>query len=348
MNAKYGDGKIYINVQLPENGIVDKPYNTLWGDPSPQFAKQLVLQKDGVEYTLLENTPFILSSPTKQETRPDMASTPSSFNMGERINVVYSINTMNTPDYIYILTSQLRDFADSGLYTNAQIHVQITCNPNQDVKGDVLRILPNAKVEVYHINKYEYYGIRKVWELRNTPGLTLYFHSKGITHITNPTVDNCRTYTERVLFYNLIGRWRDVLRVYNTFKSIQIVTSLSSSSGVAWFNYWWVRNSYVRDNCKMPIPVNNKYYYEGWIAHGQELFHCDDCDYNRNCSKCRKDNKMPVVFNNMTFNCNAATRFNIFGNVNIGSYCEGEVELYLKNYGIPKYNQCGSDFFSYN
>lgn len=308
--AEYGDGKIYKLVQLPESGIIDKPYNTLWGDPSPGIPKQLVYGG----HRILENVPFKIS---KTNT------------ISRGIDLVYFINTQNCPGYIHIMSSQLGDLVRSGLLEYAKLHVCITCNEDQDVKGDVLNIVPNASVETSHINTYEYPGIRKVWDLANKyPNrITLYFHSKGITHIPNPHKYMCRTYTEKILFHNLITQWKKIIDVFDTFSNINICASICSEKGFPWFNFWWVRNRFIVDYIIEPVITKDRHYYELWLSQSRK----DNCNYNPN-QLIDKVMKYRDYFNDI---------YNVMASINIGSCSEGDVERQFLNNIKPRYNDCG-------
>jgi hypothetical protein len=332
MYAKYGDGNINIDVKLPENGIIDIPYNILWGDPSPCIPKKLILDipfvsqsiqvndlyKEHYKWTIYENSPFTISKTTHSN-----------------INIVYFINTMFTRDYHHILTSQMVDLVNCGILNVAKLHVVISCNPDQDVRKFIDNIIPNTEIEVYHNNLHEYYGIVKVWELahNNPDGLTLYFHSKGITRIPNPTSDNCRTYIERMLFYNLINRWKEVITIYNTLSSINVVCAVTNKLGVAWFNIWWARNNFIINKCTIPKITKNRYYYEGWISYiygDDELCHCQCCQ----------------SINYSTHTKYLYDRFNMMGNVNIGSTSDDDFVPQLLNRAVPKVDDCENKFFN--
>jgi len=292
---EYGFGNVYINVteliykHFVSNGILtikNAIYNDLFTDPFVGKVKSLKITNNiflNNPVYVQENSHFCMN----------INLTDSIDSIGS-ISIVYFINTYVNNSYQYMMMSQLTELKNSGILTlNPTIYIMVSCsndsvNPVTDL---VKHILPTAIVCCTAMNNHEYPGIKKVWDigqqntngltscstsgstsgstlgstLGSTPGLTLYFHSKGISHIKQPTVQNCRTRDEKVIFKNIVTNWRKNLEIFRRFPSVYKLGMNQGGDGWMWFNFWWVRNEYS-NQCVEPIITENRYYYEDWLG----------------------------------------------------------------------------------
>lgn len=64
---------------------------------------------------------------------------------------------------------------------------------------------------------------------------------------------------------NYIHNWQTCIQYLSYFPSIDKITVFTSSSGWSWYNFFWVRSSYVK-NCEYPLKTERRWYYEDWLA----------------------------------------------------------------------------------
>jgi len=117
---------------------------------------------------------------------------------------------------------------------------------------------------------FEYNGIRAVWEIGQMlhPGrddIVFYFHSKGLTHYkTWKEYQESRRYGPD-LTENILTQVNRTYEVFDLFPEVNKVGSRISHPGFVWYNFWFVRASYLR-RVEEPIATTRRHYYEGWLA----------------------------------------------------------------------------------
>jgi hypothetical protein len=125
------------------------------------------------------------------------------------------------------------------------------------------------------VNLFEYPGIHLVWSLahKNPDKIYLYFHSKGMSRGQN----NRGSYDKKI-FQSVIVPWKKVLNIFDERKTIHKIGISVSAHGWIWFNFWWVRGSYLIE-CVEPI-IAPKQYYEDWLhmkLDGQAKSNINEC-----------------------------------------------------------------------
>jgi hypothetical protein len=58
----------------------------------------------------------------------------------------------------------------------------------------------------------------------------------------------------------------EALTEFNKNKSVDVVCAIPHINGFAYFNFFWVRSSYVRNYCARPEISDNRYIWEVWIG----------------------------------------------------------------------------------
>jgi len=140
----------------------------------------------------------------------------------------------------------------------------------------VRSILPNALISVFLKNMFEYPGIRAIWDLgQRIPtseakhSTILYFHSKGMSKID----EGVRIDREQHLFNTVIRPWREIIPKFEEDPSINKICFQTASCGFCWYNFWWVRASYI-ENLVCPIIIGaentDRFYYEKWLGYKNE------------------------------------------------------------------------------
>jgi hypothetical protein len=238
--------------------MTNQSYNNVFGDHILGRHKHL-----RIEHPLLNSPVYVAEN------------TPITMNMGDidilsiPLNVVYFLNTRVNSTYYYLMESQLEQLKKTDLHNVASVYVEAVVEKgNGDrVIEEILNILPQAIVHIYEEDFFEYHGIHRVWQLSQSDpnNITLYFHSKGISHIPVMTEDNCRHPVEMEMFDISIERWRHNITLMHLFPSINKVGHSASEYGWIWHNYWWARGSYLR-TCEEPTKTRRRHYYEDWLC----------------------------------------------------------------------------------
>jgi len=130
-------------------------------------------------------------------------------------------------------------------------------------------ILPKAEIHRSAGNRYEYPGIRRVWDLaKKTPSeeatktLILYFHTKGMN---NGNQTRIKTHENMILTDMVIKQWKEIIARFQSEPALNKAGYAASDKGFIWNNFWWARASYLQ-NCPRPILTDNRYYYEDWLG----------------------------------------------------------------------------------
>ena len=228
------------------------------------------------------------------------------------IHIVYFISCVCNKNWFSWLFNQI----NLVTYMNATIYIVATIEEYNQVafREIILKHFPNVIIECYYENEFEYRGIKKVWELgqihNNKNDILLYFHSKGITH--NPWYkfnkeDN----------YNIILKDIELIKeIFKIFPKIDKIGYSSGGAGWIWYNFWYVRGSYI-SQVERPVKTTRRHYYEDYIARKVA-----DCD--KYCLEER-----PFSFYENTLN----TCYNFYTDKinikNIGSYYNPNVDKYF-------------------
>jgi hypothetical protein len=191
------------------------------------------------------------------------------------INIIYFAWINPKKPYKTIIQGQLQDLLHYGLLERSKLYIEICCEQEhlvQELRTLVARTLGKHEHELqFHTeNKYEYYGIKTMYDLSQTePDKTyLYFHSKGMTS----QYDNVR---DRHIFERTLtkGTLCDVSTVLDIFAKqpsvmkIGLFPAKEHGHNFLWFNFYWARGTYLR-TCENPIVDPNRFYYELWSETG--------------------------------------------------------------------------------
>ncbi len=182
------------------------------------------------------------------------------------IKVVYFIYlTVNWKDY---LRKQLGIIKKCGLHRFADIYVSASsANPRnveelkensvEELRNIVGMEFPEIKLKnVYDRNLFEYPGIQTLYELgqEDDDSIILYYHSRGISRQENGW---------SILTNYTIESWYEIVNVFGN-TDVDLI-GIAPGSGCIWFNFMWVRSSYLK--CCIPPKISlDRHYYEGYIV----------------------------------------------------------------------------------
>lgn len=184
--------------------------------------------------------------------------------MPQRVKIVYFTWINPQARWDQIIAGQLDQLKKTGLLEVSEFHAHIVATGAylHLVTSLVASIIPNAIISTSENNEYEYRGIHRVWKLAQDSvqpdDIYLYFHSKGMSY------NRGRDLLERLIFQEVIEAWKQCLEIFATRSDINKIGHAASEQGYVWWNFWWVRGSYLRE-CVEPIINSNRYYYEEWL-----------------------------------------------------------------------------------
>ena len=177
------------------------------------------------------------------------------------LRIVYYINCLVNPNYFDWLKNQI-----ALVYKyDAIIYIMATIDNNSEneFKQKVWKNFPQVIIECNYKNNFEYDGIYKLWELgqifNDKNDIFLYFHSKGISRNSNYAQNKND-------IYNIIFKDYELIKdIYNTFPTINKIGYSCDKCGFIWYNFYFVRGSYVK-NLERPIKTSRRHYYEDYLC----------------------------------------------------------------------------------
>lgn len=187
----------------------------------------------------------------------------------KNIHIVYFCFVNPDKPFVQLICQDLMDLQHSGLLKEANLHIEMY-DPNDKSEQLIAEIKKNittniSSINAHRENKWEYYGIAKLYQVakENPDDISLYYHSKNMSH--PGYIQRAREFNK--LYKRTIYDWNYVLDLFATRPEINKVGLYPSTAGWVWFNFWWVRNSYVVEECPEPIVnMQHRHYYESYIG----------------------------------------------------------------------------------
>lgn len=225
-------------------------------------------------------------------------------------DMVVFYNVCDLPGSRNLMLRQMIRFCQSELATKAKT-VYVMMNGQLTNFLDLARLLENnSNVRMVHVDNttknHEYSGLnflKQYCDQLDEEQYIMYWHLKGVSHLTNPGVQNWREYME----YWTIDRYQDCIEeLDNEFDTVgtnwidepfhgvdHAVRNWKHYSG----NFWWARSSYIKKLKPLKRSdeyisgtvseltgytvdhVNNywRFDYEAWIGSGDPVaaeIHC--------------------------------------------------------------------------
>ena len=204
-----------------------------------------------------------------------------------RISIIYFIHTHSHPtSYQHLFRSQMEDLKISRILSSTPfpttLHIVATGTPIESIHSTLQSILESLhfysrknnlfsiEIEVHpESDTFEFHGISKVSQLalthKGSPNhYLLYFHSKGISHKiysrhqpSNPIGNH--------LFKHVIRDWERAIILFREREEINKMGLCCSQAGWVWYNFMWLRGSYVVE-LETPILTKKRRHYEDWAA----------------------------------------------------------------------------------
>lgn len=186
--------------------------------------------------------------------------------------IVYGVYINAAADWRRLIRLQLNDLRRSGVFSVADLHVVVSNPYGAEGVSAFFDALPIniANVEIIDENKFEYPAISYIWDLANNrPNYEYiaYLHTKGMSYAKRR-----RDKFERALTHFTFTKWAEIMRIFDAradIHKIGLFPARQKNEGELgewiWFNFWWVRPSFVRTLLKPEIS-KDRYYYESWLG----------------------------------------------------------------------------------
>lgn len=155
------------------------------------------------------------------------------------------------------------------LYDTTRIYVVATGDSTElECLSDLLQEQYPEVIEqnFQSTNQFEFPGIKTVYEIAEDDDQTLilYFHTKGITSGQSRISDLMTKYT--------IDNFKMYIEAFKSNKALEVGCVIPSTFGFAYFNFFWVRSSYVRNYLNKPIVSpdfmrNDRFSWEMWLGY---------------------------------------------------------------------------------
>jgi len=186
--------------------------------------------------------------------------------------IVYGVYINPAADWRRLIRLQLDDLHRPGVLSVADLHVVVSNPSRTEGVAAFFAALPIdiANIEFLDENKFEYPAISYLWNLANSRSdyeYIAYLHTKGISYAKRR-----RDKVERALTHFTFAKWAEILRVFDTRADIHKIGLFPARQEHGneirewiWFNFWWVRSSFVRALQK-PEASTDRYYYEHWLG----------------------------------------------------------------------------------
>lgn len=117
--------------------------------------------------------------------------------------------------------------------------------------------------QLHHTNTFEFPGILNLYTIDATGSddedtVLLYFHSKGMTS----NLPNIR----KNLFDITIKNYQEYLNAFENDSELDIAGYCPHVNGFIYFNFFWIRSSYIRKWCPLPVPNEDRFIWEVWFG----------------------------------------------------------------------------------
>lgn len=190
------------------------------------------------------------------------------------INIIYYGWCNPKKNYKNIILGQLSDMILYGILNDAKLYLEICCEDlalHETIQTWLDEKLQGTNYEItFHLeNIYEYYGIKKLYDLAVLEPLSyfLYLHSKGMFNYPNI---NERHIYDKTLTKGTIQNYKHIVKLFDENDRIMkaaLFPSIMHKSNFCWFNFFWARGSYLI-TCENPIITDDRFYYERWSESG--------------------------------------------------------------------------------
>jgi hypothetical protein len=282
-NGKFKNVDEWFNAYRNETIYLINRYNDYFMDIDKHTQKYLKCNISSPEFgeksiMINENHPVIMRYPFENVNYDNV-----------KLHIVYFATLYFGNHCITLIKHQLNILLETKLLQtlpHSKLYIIITIpNDNEIIEKEIKNLfakewIENKKIIItfHNENTFEYEGIHKVYTLGNECNeneYIAYFHSKGMSRFNQD-----KNYDEFLRYFSPVFQdWKWVLFVLHNFHSMDKIGLNSSTEGWMWYNFWWVKSTYLK-KIERPIKTNRRHYYEDWIA--RHLFYPISKDKNTN------------------------------------------------------------------
>jgi hypothetical protein len=168
-----------------------------------------------------------------------------------------------------VICEQMNSLKSLPLYEEAEeILMSVVCNDEQlkRLKQHIWAKWKKVKIVSFQKqNSYEYPGIKSLWDTaKNSEDcVILYFHTKGISETSKKRGGGK---FRKILFDGTIKNYQVYLNEFRKKPTLDSAMMFPSENYFAWYNFFWIRSSYVKNYLPEPQITKDRYYWERWIG----------------------------------------------------------------------------------
>jgi hypothetical protein len=168
-----------------------------------------------------------------------------------------------------VICEQMNSLKGTSLYEMAdEILISVVCDEDKlkRLKQHIWAKWKKIKIHsIEKINQYEFPGLRSVWEVSQNCDdcVILYFHTKGMSQVSHKRGGSD---IRKILFKLTIQNYETYLNEFKKNPKLDIGMVFPSEHGFAWYNFFWIRSSYVKNFLPKPEYTSHRYYWEHWIG----------------------------------------------------------------------------------
>jgi len=178
------------------------------------------------------------------------------------INIVYFAFLLKNK-WQPIILEQLNSLKNINLYNIAsKIYMTVISDDIEIIElREILKDFPKIiLIHEFKDNVYEYPGLKLVHDIStNDPNtIILYFHSKGMISNT--------AHIRKLLFDSTINNYQKYVNEFKNNTNLDVAGSIPHKNGFIFFNFFWIRSSYVNQYVSKPMISSDRYIWEIWIG----------------------------------------------------------------------------------
>jgi hypothetical protein len=211
--------------------------------------------------------------------------------------IVYYIFIPPDRNWKAVVEGQLNDLIVSGILEKSVLYIHI-CTSYENLLKDCKNFINckvNCIISTSSENLYEYPGLKLLYDLsqKNPYSTLFYMHTKGM--VFSCENKNTRNESEKILLRNTIYHHDKITEIFQN-QSINKIGLFPSEHGSIWFNFFWIRASYLINKKAPNKIIDTRFDYEHYIGFDNQYY--DDCYSLIKKSTCYYPQPEVVIFMN--------------------------------------------------
>lgn len=167
------------------------------------------------------------------------------------------------------IQEQINDIKVCGILHVSDLYIHLSCSI--DLKEAIKSYIDGQLSKLCHINysytsnnQFEYPALHQLYTLAQTNQnkIFVYFHTKDISHLDSTYK---RSELNKTLTRSTLWNYNKVLNIFKMKPHINKIGLFpAQTQGWIWYNFFWVRGSFIA-TAKEPIISSDRWYYERWL-----------------------------------------------------------------------------------